>query len=272
LFQVSRDRRGEERQKWTIWHSASLLFLTLGILLSRWMVPGFPRSGTWLAVLSLLGLFALVAGHGVTGLWWGVLIDSHNKLSLSRLQMLLWSLVILSAYLTAVLVNVDLEAATPLAVTMPQELWLLMGLSTTSLIGTPLLLRRQKAQRVGEATKQWALDLLGQRLALRSQVEIQGKVLVNRQPEAAQWADLFQGSQIDKAGQLDLGKLQLLFFTLVLLLAYSAALATLFGREAGIIRSLPTLDPGALALLGLSHGGYLLSEAGPILPNGKSKS
>jgi len=77
------------------------------------------RVWAWLATLGLLALFAAIAGQGITGDWRGVLIDGRNKMSLSRLQTALWTLVILSAFLTAALVNIRSGQADPLSIAIP---------------------------------------------------------------------------------------------------------------------------------------------------------
>lgn len=247
---------------WRSWHSIILLTLLVALLIFRLMLPTTPRLWTWLSILMVLSVFALVVGHEATGVWLGVLIDSRNKVSLSRLQMLVWTVVILSAYLTAVLVNLDLEHTTPLAVSIPPELWLLMGITTTSLVGSPLLLNVKKQQQVDDEKKSHVLSQLAQQAMDTSKMLIQGSVVINITPKTARWSDLFRGSQTSDAGQVDLGKLQMFFFTLVVLLAYSGALAALFGRDAGVIHSLPAPDTGTLMLLGISHAGYLVSKAG----------
>ena len=246
--------------RWRPIHTLGLLALLLAILLTRLVLPASPRLWTWLSLLGLLALFALVVGHGVTGLWLGALIDSRHKVSLSRLQMLLWTTLILSGYLTAVLVNLDSGSPAPLRVAIPPELWLLMGLSTTALIGSPLLLNVKKGQAVDDGQKSQVLRRLA-RQRDTAEIVIQGAVVMNATPEQARWSDLFQGSQTSDAGQVSLGKLQLFFFTLVVALAYSAALAALFGHDAGMILSLPAPDAGTLALLGISHAGYLVNKA-----------
>lgn len=255
---------GDETEAlWRVWHTFLVVLLLAGLLLMRLVLPATPRVWTWLSLLGLLGAFAAVVGHGVTGLWLGVLIDSRNKVSLSRLQMLLWTVVILSGYLTAVLVNLDAGHTRPLAVTLLPELWLLMGISTASLVGSPLLLSVKKGQSVDEETRAQTLKQVARQMADTSRVLLKGQVVMNTTVEAAEIADLFRGSQVGDAGQLDLGKLQMFFFTLVLVLAYGAALAALFGRDAGVITALPAPDAGTLALLGLSHAGYLVSKATP---------
>jgi hypothetical protein len=83
-----------------------------------------------------------------------------------------------------------------------------------------------------------------------------------RWPGDARLADLFQGDEIGNAAHLDLGKVQMLFFTLILVLAYGVALANLFTKATPIVM-LPALDGGMVALLGISHAGYLLNKAVP---------
>jgi hypothetical protein len=53
------------------------------------------------------------------------------------------------------------------------------------------------------------------------------------------------------------------FFTLILLFAYSTALAALFKTGGGKITALPAMDTGMLALLAISHAGYLVNKALP---------
>ena len=98
-------RRAGDRP-WTVWHSASLLGILAAVFIVELLLPTAPfvdvveHSGA-------PGMFAVVAGHGVTGLWLGLLIDTRNKASLSRLQMTLWTILILSGFLAAVITNID---------------------------------------------------------------------------------------------------------------------------------------------------------------------
>ena len=90
-----------------------------------------------------------------------------------------------------------------------------------------------------------------------------GQIVVNTALEGARWSDLFKGEESGNAAQLDLSKVQMFFFTLILVLAYAVALGTaLTGAEAKI-DNFPALDPGMVALLGISHAGYLVHKAVP---------
>jgi hypothetical protein len=248
---------------WTSWHTLSLLAIVTAVFVVELLLPGTARLMTWLSILGLLGSFAVVAGHGVTGLWLGLLIDTRNKVSLSRLQMTLWTILILSGFLAAVIVNIDNGQTEPLAIAIPAELWLLMGISTASLVGSPLIMGIKKGRPANEDEKNRALIQLAHQAVNPAQVAIRGQLIVNQQAEAARIADLFQGSETGNAGKVDLGKLQMFFFTLILLFAYGTALAALFNGAASKIVALPAMDAGMLALLAISHTGYLVNKALP---------
>jgi hypothetical protein len=148
-----------ERPRWRALHS----FL-MGLILVAISVIGIslPRTGgqlgflgqrtvlAWLAIAVLMAACAVVAGHGVTGLARGVLIDDRHRLSLSRLQMLLWTVLVLSAYMAAALANIGREAPSPLTVDIPSELWLAMGISTASLVAAPAALAYKQSKRPGQ--------------------------------------------------------------------------------------------------------------------------
>src|SRR6266567_8917136 len=105
--------------KWKLWHTLSLLGIIVATVLVGLLIPFTLRLWAWLATLGLLTLFAAIAGQGITGNWRGALIDGRNKMSLSRLQTALWTLVILSAFLTAALVNIRSGQADPLSIAIP---------------------------------------------------------------------------------------------------------------------------------------------------------
>jgi hypothetical protein len=60
----------------------------------------------WLIILGLLVLLTGIISLGSTGSWLGILIDDRNEISLSRFQMALWTLLMVSAFLGMVMVNV----------------------------------------------------------------------------------------------------------------------------------------------------------------------
>ena len=222
----------------------------------------FNRVQVWFGVLVLMALFGVVAGRGITGRWRGILIDSRNKMSVSRLQILVWSLLVLSALFTAVLTNVGLGWQSPLEIDVPAQLWILMGISTASAVGSPLVLAVKDNRQVSRNQKQTAvvaLEKIG-----RDQVDEKSKGVVvrNKEFDAARWGDLLMGDEFGNAARIDVGKLQMLMFTFVLVLGYGAAIGALF-RGGDVVTALPPMQDGMNVLLGISHTGYLSAKAAP---------
>jgi len=247
-------------KKWTGWHTVGLLAITVAVVLLGYLVPLKARGWAWLGTLILLTLFALVVGHGITGLWRGLLIDDRNKMSLSRLQMILWTIIVLSGFLVAGLSNVMNGQNNPLSITIPAELWVLMVISTTSLVGSPLIMSNKKNKPINEQEKKRTFALMERQGVDANRLDNKGQVVVNNLPEDAQLSDLFKGDEIGNAAQVDLAKIQMFYFTLILVLVYAIALGKLLAGGTAIDH-FPPLDEGMVALLGISHAGYLTSKA-----------
>jgi hypothetical protein len=188
----------------------------------------------WLATLGLLLAIAILVGRVVTGDSRGILVDTRNKLSIARLQMLLWTAFVLSAWLAAVLVNVAEGAGDPLAVAVPQGLWAAMGVSTASLAAAPYVLNRQP-----------------------------GRLARNASATSASWRDLVTDEVDGFDDRVDLGKLQMVLVTSVLLVAYAVALAERLARGAPVVHALPSVNDAFVILLGISHAGYLAKKRAP---------
>jgi hypothetical protein len=92
-------------------------------------------------------------------------------------------------------------------------------------------------------------------------LDSKGQVMVNTDPANARWSDMFRGEEVGNGGQLDLGKIQMFYFTLILVLAYGAALASAFTNSTSIISQFPAVDSSMVALLGISQAGYLSNKA-----------
>lgn len=302
--------------QWKAWHTATVVLLLLATLLAGvldqpwlaahhsllglagWMhrVLQLPDGRLWFWFAALLVLFALITiiGIGRTGRWEAVLIDERNRMSLSRLQMVMWTVIVLSAFYTVVLWRIGAPPTkpptAPLAVAIPAELWLAMGISITSLLGSPLILNATKAgktpnvdqtiQSFAQLTQQGAKSTKGghvkalpdQATDTSTQVVItqggavtvanKGSLMVKTSSQLANWGDLFQGEETSNASQLDLARIQMLYFTIIVVLAYVATLGLMFTGK-GLPPALPALDRSMVALLFLSHAGYLTSKALP---------
>jgi hypothetical protein len=268
------------KSRWTPLHTLAViviaaLIVVIGVTAHSWDylfgLTGLSsgRLWAWLLTMILLLAFAATTGHGITGLWAGVLIDDRNRMSLSRLQMVLWTILVLAAFLTAALSNVVLDPlGSPLAIGIPGELLLAMGISITSLIGTPLILNSKSATPNAEEQAQ-TVSILESRGVAPGTLGNEGLIVTKSTPQDAQVADLFRGEETGNAAQLDLGKVQMFYVTLVLVLAYALAIGATFASAPGLISMLPRIDPSFVALLGLSHAGYLTYKA---FPHSKTQS
>lgn len=286
------------KNRWQWFHSASIVLIVLVIILIassffQWpLTKSNPASTlvTWWIMMILLALFVFIVGHGITGKPLGALIDEQDKMSLARLQLVVWTIVILSAWLTAVLWNILINKYNPLMIGIPQQVWLLLGISTATLVGTTLVLnpKKNKPSNSDELNlqlytkslqmndKDLADRLVGTRILGKSDVVDNmnrkvldklglvkiGQLIANKSPAQANLGNLFQGDEVGNFVELDMGKLQLFFFTLILVLTYAIALGSMFASTNVMngITTFPALDDSMVALLGISHAGNLINQ------------
>ncbi|MCI0394735.1 MAG: hypothetical protein L0332_01905 [Chloroflexi bacterium] len=374
---------GPTRRASTIpWPFIVIVFLTAAAVLSftgpwpQLQATGVDRLISWAILIAVMALFLGLIGRATTGRWLGVLIDSGYKMSLSRLQIVLWSILVLSAYLTIamprILGNLVCEPAddecepAPLQITFPSELVLAMGISAASFAGSNLiqsnkknrvveireaslgrwaleeesaqkardeasaalekaktaandaLLKKQQTendmaqllqeaqnaldqaatdearqeaeaalrgvQRLAEARRaaadkvhrdavtavQQAEAVLAQSEATyqnaaiarqRADTEREGLLHRNSDPSQATWSDLFRGNEVGNYMLIDMSKVQMFFFTIIVLVAYAAALAALLRNGPVLLHplgvDLPPFSDSLNTLLAISHGAYL---------------
>lgn len=91
-----------------------------------------------------------------------------------------------------------------------------------------------------------------------------GALYRNQDITDAEWADIVTGDEVGNAAYLDLSKVQMFFFTVIIGFAYCAALVHVFtAPNAEGMDAFPMLSDGMLALLGISHAGYLAAKGSP---------
>ena len=260
------------RAKSSLWKVVLLALIAAAVLIG-WIVPAATyrqAAFLWLSNMALLLLFSVVSGYVITGFLRGALIDSRNKISLSRFQMLLWTILILSGFLTAVLINVRRGQSEPLSIALNPTLWELLGISTASLVGSPLIKNNKKSEPTNMGAAVRTKSLLSRQGASPSGVEAEGQIVVNNDTKDASFTDMFKGEEVGNAAFLDLGKVQMFYFTLITWFVYATALGQMFERStqpgAPKIAGFPDLDTGMVALLGISHAAYLANKAVPHTP------
>ncbi len=246
-----------------------LLIIVVAALIGLRWKPTAHAAKIWITYLVLLVAFAAIAGHVITGVWRGVLIDSRNKISLSRLQMLMWTVLLLSGFLVAVLINIR-WTSDPLAIKLDEQLWALLGISTASLVGSPLIKNSKKGEKPNNEAMAKTKEVMADQGVDTTRVKAEGKILVNEKPEDASWTDIFKGEETGNGANLDLAKIQMFFFTLVTWSVYALALGAYLrkGVQTQIgISEFPPVDPSMVALLGISHAGYLANKVVPHTPD-----
>jgi hypothetical protein len=230
---------------------------------------GEGRLWAWGCFALILVLFLVIAGRAITGVWLGAFIDDVNKISLSRLQLIVWTIVIVSAFMAAAFSNVLISGvANPLGFAIPGQVLQLLGISTASLIGATLISEPKK-----NATPNLDDDTLAaktgtiatQNHASADTVTTTGVLISRRRPQDARWSDLVMGVEIGNGAHLDISRVQMLFFTIVLVSAYAVALGKVLDSQTSFT-AFPSLDTGMITLLGISQVGYLAIKAAPHTP------
>ena len=231
--------------------SCGALFVLAAV---NWAPPG--RAIAWLGGIGLMTLAFVCLGMALVGMPLGVLVNDNNMYSISRLQVVTWSILILSGYLAASMSNVmaDLKAPTtsgirptdPLSIAIPSSIWVLLGIHLTSWVGSPLILSTKKTQQADTVKASVVLQELNSNarpspatvakfnadVARRSSLAVSpgevpappaqpvvyanaGTVVTKNHRDDASLADLFRGDEIGNVQSLDLSKVQLFFFTLI---------------------------------------------------------
>ena len=235
-------------------------------------VPGL----TFVAVAGLLTASTAAGGIAIKGRYSGVFIDERGRYSLSRLQMAFWLVVILAGWSTAIGTNIAAGASEPGDVGISGELIALMGISTGTLFGATAIKWKNAADgRLHFNLAERAEDPLGKELG-PNDVDV----------HVARLSDLIQGESEETKDQVDLSKLQALYFTVVVVAVYSwlvwqvlvpppslapttsvsALAADASGtavRKENPVTEMPSINEAFLAIILLSHGGYLALKAVP---------
>lgn len=278
-----------------------LFMLAVGLVLPAAFRSSTSFIVAWLLIAGALLAVIILSGYALGKGGAGILIDpASNMISLSRFQVTLWTWLLLSTFMTVALGRIALvyqqtDRATqqctvngiactePLAIELPPLLWALMGISLTSATGSPLLKTvktqrtqdqdRQKQNRARREPSAEPPPTFAKVLARRAEKEPDnpafknatavGALVRKATPAEARFADLFSGEEVSNFQYLDLAKLQNFFFTLVAAVAYGAALLIALSQASTITAgfSFPDLPEGLVALIGISHAGYLTDKA-----------
>lgn len=202
----------------------------------------------WLIAGIAMTSFICFLGFRINGRALGILIDSRSKMSLSRFQLVLWTLLFTSSILTVGLfkrdINIEIEGT----------LWALMGISVASTAGSTLI-KGTKSEKEPEP------KLVKQFSDNSSNFRRMGLLHVNVEQPQAKFLDIFKGEEISDYKYIDVSKVQMFVFTIVIWLAYLASLYAWL--LTGKYEIFPLLSESMVTFLGISHAGYLTTKAVP---------
>jgi hypothetical protein len=238
--------------------TAAVLVCVGLIVLLGWVLP---PAWNFVAITALMIVITLALGQAIVGRPFGALINEQNVMSLSRFQMVAWTIAVLAAYFAYVIAR--MKAGTgqfpdALAVAIDWRLWALMGISTTSLVGSALIQTTKKDKEPDPDATNKTAAALGENAAVVDNNR-QGLLYVNGTKCDARFTDIFQGDEIGNTAHVDLAKLQMFYFTVIGVVAF----VVIIGHNliAGNLDALPQLPDGLIALLGISHAGYLTGKS-----------
>jgi hypothetical protein len=234
--------------------SVALLFI-MAASVAVGLAPRLPGGFAWVVEAALMCAFLAIVGLVTCGKTLGVLIDSQKLVSLSRFQSVMWTVIVLSAYFTMAMRRLHLDD--PLAIAVDWHLWVLMGISMTSLVGTPLLQGWKKGMQPEDGSFKATAAALDQ---TEGEVDDTRRGILYGNPsiDDAAISDMFGGDEVGNAAHVDLGKVQMFFFTMVAALVYVVLIYTeLDTKAAADLTSLPALTTAFIAVLGLSHAAHL---------------
>jgi hypothetical protein len=201
------------------------------VLTSIYQQP--PVTG-WLLSIGA-SIWSLVAIAAVTGA--RLLTDEHNRWSLSRLQLVAWTVLVLSTFWAMSLTRLFGHAVDPLALNVDNNLWLLLGISGTSSVASPLILARKQTAAQGIVDRPRSVGV-----------------------DSGSLRDLFRGEDVGNANVVDIGRVQMAFFTFVCLCTYFLACWRALATQAHDAVVFPPVSSDLVALLGISHATYLANK------------
>jgi hypothetical protein len=251
--------------------SGSLGAFAIVLLIALMVLAGWflPNGLNLVLIMAFMVLLLLVLGIAITKNPLGILINDRNLMSLSRFQMVAWTVVVLGAYFTFAMVRIRAltegslngqPITDPLNITIDWHLWAMLGISTTSLVGAPLILSTKKDKTPDPSATQQAAQMLNEP-EQNINSNKQGTLYANANISDARLTDMFQGDELTNTAQIDLAKVQMFYFTIIAVVCFFVMVLKQLVTANGNFGALPLLPDGFVAILGISHGGYLTSKS-----------
>ncbi len=215
----------------------------------QWM-----RFAVWL--LSMLAFFGVIAaiGIGLKKRALGILVNERNRYSLSRLQMVLWTLLLLPGIYVVLLNNIHYDSTPPgAAFAFDWQLIALMGISLGSVVTAPMVLNLKADKTPDPATA----------AAAAPDAMSVGILDANASATEAAVRDFVLGEEVGNADTIDIGRIQMLMISVMAVIMYGWSIGYSLLTGTPHIDGMPAFNQTLLGLILISHTGYL---AGKITP------
>jgi hypothetical protein len=210
-------------------------------------------TGWWALGVLVILVMAWLLGWAIRGTPLGALTTRENRLSLSRLQLLVWTPIVLSAFMVGAGFLMGVDRTRPPLPEYGWQIWALLGISLSTTAASAGLNQTKREQPAAEAPN-----------------SAHGLLAFNTTADGPSVLDLFTGDEVGNEGQLDVSRFQqflitaLLFFLFVgLLVGQWWSVTPAPWGEWAKNEAIPHLSETFIALLGISHAGYLAFKAVP---------
>lgn len=205
----------------------------------------------WSITFGLIVISILALGLVINKQIFGILIDSRGKMSLSRLQLVLWTCLLASSIFTIAFAQQTMN------IVIGEELWALVGISLGSATGAVMV---KGVKQVKEPSEQFLSSVpQGSKHV--------GLLHVAANAREARFTDMFKGEELSDFAYIDISKVQMFFFTIAAWLGYVATLwAHEFKVDENGVIQFPLLSAGIVTLIGVSHAGYITMKASDKTP------
>ncbi len=188
----------------------------------------------WAGALLVLCLLAAQVGRIAQHRWSGILIDHRGRYSLTNLQVVLWTLLVLSLISGLFVARVIAGVPDALGFAIPTELLGAMGIA------------------LGGGALATAMNVT-------KDIDHPDQVAASNEDDPPRFSQIFlldEGSLADQV--VDVYKFQNFWLTIILVSAYAVlAIAAINGAGSVAAITLPGFDSRLLVLLGASHVGHL---------------
>jgi hypothetical protein len=240
----------------------------------------------WAFAALVLAVAAIALGRAVGRGVLGICIDMRGRYSLSQLQLVLWTLVVISLVAGVFIGRLLNDAETAFDFEIPGELLAVLGISVGSGVGA-LVIKNDKNDRrpdevgatlvptevadpegTGVTRPSAAYAETVRTITIRPNPSVDdagesgeaGETVVEARPRFRQVFLVEEGDQVDRL--IDIGKFQNFWFSILAVGGYLAlAVAELADlNDASELKSLPNFDAGLIALIAISHAGYLAAK------------